>query len=99
MEPSLLERHSLSDVDVLKILIVAKHYKRKRKPNVHITEEYSRKLKRIAVSYITEWKKEGMPKEMFEELTELSPGVISAQNIFPMPSVPTSLEDNFMRGN
>lgn len=99
MGPSLLQPHSLSDDNVLNILIVTKHYKRKRKPNARITEEHSRKLKRIAVSYITEWMKEGMQKDMFEELNELSPSVISAQNLFLMPSVPTCLKNNFTEGN
>lgn len=71
-----MDKEQLNDLDVRNILYVTKYFKRKRRSNCAITEEHSRKLKRIAVSHLNNWKENGIPKEMYEELHKSSPHIV-----------------------
>lgn len=85
-------RPVLSAEQVNEVLVIASHFKRKRKAKLlRNTAEYTRNLTRIANSYIDEWISAGVTPEIFEKISKcnfLCPSLFKLRNI---PSTNTTV--------
>ena len=71
-----MEDHSLTDKDVRNILSAYKYLNGKRRSSAKITDKYSRKLRKTAVSCVLDWEQNGMESNVFDKQQHSSPYVI-----------------------